>query len=92
MVRAVEKVKQRLLRAVRVLEGAQIPYAIVGGNAVAAWVSRMDEAALRNTQDVDILVQRSDMIDVGLIDANWPLQFPPSHAERLQLLLDDPNG
>ena len=183
MVRAVEKVKQRLLRAVRVLEGAQIPYAIVGDNAVAAWVSRMDEAAVRNTQDVDILVQRSDMdmlkiafanagfvygnaldveffldepngkirdaihllmagekvkaeyasaapdvneseggdefrviklralvemklnsyrdkdkthlrdmIEVGLIDANWPQQFLPSLAERLQLLLDDPNG
>jgi len=183
MVRAVEKVRQRLLRAVNVLESAQIPYAIVGGNAVAAWVSRIDEAAVRNTQDVDILVQRSDMtrlkvafesagfvygqsldveffldepngkirdaihllmagekvkveyasaapniseserglefqvialralvemklnsyrrkdqthlldmIEVGLIDWDWPKRFPPMLAERLQLLLDDPNG
>ncbi len=183
MVRAVEKVRLRLLRAVNVLESAQIPYAIVGGNAVAAWVSRIDEAAVRNTQDVDILVQRSDMdrlkvafvsagfvygqsldveffldepngkirdaihllmagekvkveyasaapninesecglefqvialralvemklnsyrdkdkthlrdmIEVGLIDGDWPKKFPPVLAERLQLLLDDPNG
>jgi hypothetical protein len=33
---------------------------VAGGNAVAAWVSRVDRAAVRNTQDVDILVRRSD--------------------------------
>ena len=55
MIRAVEKVRARLDRAVAALEGAGIPYAVAGGNAVAAWVSRVDEAAVRNTQDVDIL-------------------------------------
>jgi hypothetical protein len=60
MVRAVEKVRQRLLRSSAALEHAQVPYAVVGGNAVAAWVSRVDEAAVRNTQDVDILIRRSD--------------------------------
>jgi hypothetical protein len=34
---------------------------VVGGNAVAAWVSRVDAAAVRNTRDVDILLQRSDL-------------------------------
>jgi hypothetical protein len=28
---------------------------------VAAWVSRVDDAAVRNTQDVDILLRRSDL-------------------------------
>lgn len=60
MVRAVERVRQRLLRSAAALEGAQVPYSVVGGNAVAAWVSRVDEAAVRNTQDVDILIRRSD--------------------------------
>jgi len=60
MVRAVEKVRDRLLRATRALEDAGIPYAVIGGNAVAAWVSRVDEAAVRNTQDVDILIRRED--------------------------------
>ncbi len=60
MIRAVEKVRERLLRATSALEKAGIPYAVVGGNAVAAWVSRVDEAAVRNTQDVDILVRRAD--------------------------------
>src|SRR5260370_38632756 len=61
MIRAVEKVRDRLLRATSALDKASIPYAVVGGNAVAAWVSRVDEAAVRNTQDVDILLRRADL-------------------------------
>ncbi|HLH56024.1 MAG TPA: hypothetical protein VKY92_20650 [Verrucomicrobiae bacterium] len=61
MIAAVEKVRERLLRAARALERANVPYAIVGGNAVAAWVSRVDEAAVRNTRDVDILLRRADL-------------------------------
>jgi predicted nucleotidyltransferase len=61
MIRAVEKVRERLLRVARALERAGIAYAVVGGNAVAAWVSRVDEAAVRNTRDVDILLRRSDL-------------------------------
>ncbi|KKL09620.1 hypothetical protein LCGC14_2564030, partial [marine sediment metagenome] len=61
MIRAVEKVRERLLRAASALEKADIPYAVAGGNAVAAWVSRVDEAAVRNTQDVDILLRRTDL-------------------------------
>lgn len=60
MIRAVEKVRERLLRATRALEAAGVPYAIVGGNAVAAHVSRVDEAAVRATRDVDILLRRAD--------------------------------
>ena len=183
MIRAVEKVRERLLRATAALEKAGIPYAVVGGNAVAAWVSRVDEAAVRNTQDVDILLRRSDldaataalgevgfvrrraagvemfldgpeakdrdavhvvfagekvrreyllttpdvvdseptasfrilaleplvrmkltafrrkdqmhlrdMLDVGLIDADWCSRFPPELAARLQQLVDTPDG
>ena len=61
MTNAVEKIRQRLLRAARALEQAQVPYAVAGGNAVAAWVSRVDETAVRNTRDVDIVLRRSDL-------------------------------
>ena len=61
MVRAVEKVRERLLRATAALEAAGVPYAVTGGNAVAAWVARIDEAAVRNTPDVDILLRRTDL-------------------------------
>jgi hypothetical protein len=61
MIRAVEKVRERLLRAARSLEAAGVLYAIAGGNAVAAHVSRCDETAVRNTRDVDILLRRQDL-------------------------------
>ena len=61
MDRAIEKVKERLLRAAAALRLAGVPYAVVGGNAVAAWVSRVDEAAVRNTRDVDLLLRRVDL-------------------------------
>src|SRR5436305_8704752 len=61
MIRAVEKVRERLLRATAALEKAGVPYAVVGGNAVAAWVARVDESAVRNTQDVDLLIRHEDL-------------------------------
>lgn len=57
---AAEKVKERLRRATRALDAAGVAYAVVGGNAVAEWVSRIDEDAVRNTRDVDILVRRPE--------------------------------
>jgi len=36
MIRAVEKVRERLLRAAQALDAAHVPYAVAGGNAVAA--------------------------------------------------------
>ena len=183
MVSAVEKVRERLLRATAALEAAGVAYAVIGGNAVASWVGSVDQAAVRNTQDVDILLRRADfpaankalagagfvfrhvrgvdmfldggeakvrdavhvlfagervrpddllpspdlseteqaaffrvlsldalvrgklnvfrdkdrmhlrdMLDVGLIDENWPAKYPPELAARLQLLLDTPEG
>ena len=180
---AAEMVKERMRRATRALDAAGIRYAVVGGNAVAEWVARVDEGAVRNTRDVDILIERADfdavretlesvgfyhyfvqdidtfidgpqglpssgihllyagekvrrndvhtlpgideseraiefqvvslaglakmkliawrdkdrthlrdIIGVGLIDATWPARFPPPLGERLQQLLDDPNG
>jgi len=59
--RAVEKVKDRLRRATQALESACVPYAVVGGNAVQLWVAQIDEAAVRNTRDVDIVLNRPDL-------------------------------
>jgi hypothetical protein len=59
--RAVDKVKDRLARVVAALESASIQYAVVGGNAVQIWVAQVDESAVRNTRDVDIILNRSDL-------------------------------
>ena len=61
MERAVAKVRERLLRATAALNEACVSYAVVGGNAVASWVATIDEGAVRNTRDIDILVRRSDL-------------------------------
>ncbi len=180
---AAEKVKERLRRATRALDAAGVRYAVAGGNAVAEWVGRIDEDAVRSTRDIDLLVRRADfpaaraaleaagfidhhlldidafidrpqgkpsggihilfagekvrrddahtlpdldeseraiefqvatlealvrmkltawrdkgrthlrdMIGVGLLDATWPARLPPLLGDRLQQLLDDPNG
>ncbi|MGK0185803.1 MAG: hypothetical protein ACI9R3_001586 [Verrucomicrobiales bacterium] len=61
MSNGIEKVRQRLLKAAETLDAAGIDYAVIGGNAVAAWVSRVDDSVVRNTRDVDLLVRREDM-------------------------------
>lgn len=60
MENAVEHVRRRLLLATRALAARGVPHAVVGGNAVAAWVATVDEQAVRNTRDVDILIRRTD--------------------------------
>lgn len=90
MVRAVEKVKQRLLRTTRVLQKADIPFAVIGGNAVAAWVSRVDEAAVRNTADVDILIRREDFDRVRVaMEADG---FVFGQSMNIDFFLDGPDG
>ena len=90
MIRAVEKVRERLLRATDALDRAGIPYAVVGGNAVAAWVSRIDESAVRTTQDVDILLQRSDL--ASATTALHGVGFIYRHVAGLDMFLDGPNA
>ena len=183
MFRAVELVQERLNRACGALRKSNVPYAVIGGNAVAAWVATIDDGAVRNTRDVDLLLAEEDLpqatealqavgfvrnkvmdvivfldgpegkpsqglhillagrkvkpeyasptpgveqaveinekrvvelealvemklnsyrrkdqthlldlIQVGLIDAAWPDRFPPQLGQRLQALLDDPEG
>src|ERR1700737_135138 len=58
MERAGAKVRERLLRATAALNQVGVPYAVVGGNAVASWVATADEGAVRNTRDIDLLVRR----------------------------------
>ncbi len=37
-------------------------------------------------------VHLRDMLDVGLIDETWKSRYPPELADRLQLLIDTPDG
>lgn len=58
---AVNRVERLLMKVSNTLDKAGIPYAIVGGNAVAAWVATVDDGAVRATKDVDVLLRRADL-------------------------------
>lgn len=90
MIAAVEDVRERACRAARALKQAGIPYAIVGGNAVAAWVARVDKEAVRNTKDVDLLVRREDFprVDAELRGVG----FIHQNVAGVDLFLDGPQG
>ena len=90
MSNAVENVRRRLLRAAHALEDVHVPYAVAGGNAVAAWVSRVDEAAVRNTQDVDIVLRRADL--AAAREALERTGFVYRHAASIDMFLDGPDA
>ena len=60
MSRAIERVRERLVRSTAALNAAGIPYAVAGGHAVAAWVETADAGGVRYCPDVDIIVRLSD--------------------------------
>ena len=90
MERAVEKVRERLVRATSALSDSGVPYAVVGGNAVAAWVATVDEAAVRNTRDVDVLLDRSDL-DLAK-RALEEVGFRYRHSAGIDLFVDGEGG
>jgi hypothetical protein len=90
MVLAVERVRDRLSRACAALEAAGIPYAVAGGNAVAAWVATIDAAAVRNTQDVDLLLRRADLDKAA--DVLEKAGFLRRHVAGLEIFLDGPDA
>lgn len=59
--RAAEKVQERMYKAAAALTAAKVPFAVIGGNAVGLWVATKDEGAVRNTKDVDMLLNRADL-------------------------------
>jgi hypothetical protein len=90
MVLAVERVRDRLLRASGALEAAGVPYAVVGGNAVAAWVALVDSSAVRNTQDVDMLLRRADL--EAAAEALAKAGFVRRHVAGIEIFLDGPDA
>ena len=87
---AIAMVKERLRRAVAALDARGIPYAVVGGHAVAAWVARIDPAAVRTTVDVDLLVARTDFDAVKA--ALEAVGFIHSFTFGIDIFVDGPKG
>jgi hypothetical protein len=90
MIRAVEKVRERCDRTAKALEQAGVPYAVIGGNAVANWVASIDEGAVRNTRDVDILIRRADLeaAKAAMAAAGFEYAF----TSGVHLFVEPPHG
>ncbi len=88
--RAVEKIRHRLERVTKALDQAGIPHAVVGGNAVQLWVAQIDETAVRNTRDVDILLRRGDL--QRAIEALDEAGFVFRHVAGVDMFLDGPSA
>lgn len=50
--KAGDSVKDRLRRVCEALDCAEVPYAVIGDNAVQFWVAQVDRSVVRNTQNV----------------------------------------
>ena len=90
MFSAMDKVRERMERACLALAAAKVPYAIIGGNAVAAWVATRDEGAVRNTKDVDILLALTDTDAATL--ALSTVGFVRAMTMGATMFLDGPEG
>ena len=88
--RAVEVVKDRLRRVSRALNTAEVPYAVVDGNAVQHWVAQVDESVVRNTRDVDIIINESDL--ERATDALAKVGFIYRRSAGVSMFLDGPKA
>jgi len=86
----VERVRDRLRRAAAALDAAGVLYAVASGNAVAAWVATVDPSAVRNTQDVDILLRRADLDAAA--HALEAAGFVRRHVAGMEIFLDGPDA
>ena len=87
---AIEDVGDRLRRATQALAVGSVPYAVAGGNAVAEWVGRIDRAAVRFTQDIDILLRREDLPKA--VSALEKAGFVFRHAAGIDFFTDGADG
>ena len=88
--RAVEIVKERMRRVSGALNEADVPYAIIGGNAVQHWVAQVDESVVRNTRNVDIAINRVDL--PRAIEALEAVGFIYRRVRGVTMFLDGPEA
>jgi hypothetical protein len=88
---ALDDVTRRLERIAKALEEASVPFAFVGGQAVALWVATKDPAAVRTTKDVDILIRRQDLPSARKAALSAGLDYFEVMGVGMFLEHDDPN-
>ncbi len=87
--RAVNHVQELLERTTRALDAAGLDYAVIGGNAVAAWVATIDPQAVRTTKDVDLLIRRGDFDKIAA--ALRPVGLEPAEVFGVSMFVEAAN-
>lgn len=90
-VMALEDVTRRLERIVGALEATAVPYALIGGQAVALWVATRDPAAVRTTKDVDLLLRREDLPQAKAAALSVDMDYFEVVGVGMFIERDDPN-
>jgi hypothetical protein len=88
---ALDDVTDRLHRITQALETAGVPYALVGGQAVALWAATKDPAAVRTTKDVDLLLRCQDLPAARAAAAAVALDYFEVMGVGMFLERSDPN-
>lgn len=83
-------IEHRVRRIASILDNANIRYAVIGGNAVRAWVQTADPAAVRATRDVDIMIPAGKLAEVIMAAENDGMTY--RHAKSVDMLLESPDG
>ena len=83
-------VQDTLRKITRRLGELGIPYAVVGGHAVASWVATVDAGAVRNTRDVDLLIRREDL--PAVTSALEQAGFVRTEVLDVTMFLDGPDA
>lgn len=85
-----EKLEARLARVSAILRGANVPHAVIGDQAVAAWVLRADPSLVRQPCDIEILLALADLESARL--AMEAAGFHYRHVAGMDLFLETPDG
>jgi hypothetical protein len=88
---ALDALTERLLRITASLDAASVPYALVGGQAVALWVASKEPAAVRTTKDVDLLLRREDLPQARAAALAAGMEYFEVMGVGMFLERDDPN-
>ena len=88
---ALDEVTRRLQRICAALQEARVPFALVGGQAVALWVASRDPAAVRTTKDIDVLLRREDLPAARAAALSVGMDYFEVLGVGMFLDRDDPN-
>lgn len=80
----------KLLKVTAALDAAAIPYAVIGGLAVAHHVGLVDRGAIRTTADVDLLINRDSL--AAMQETLAKIGFKYCLAAGVHMFLDTPSA